>query len=77
MRPWTRHINVKYHHFCQAVANKSIEIFPIDTKDQIVDLWTKPLGDELFEKFTKLVMGWSISEAMHNSRESMKQGSVE
>jgi hypothetical protein len=55
----------------------SIKIFPIDTKDQIADLWTKPLGDELFEKFTKLAMGWSIFEAMHNYKESIKQGSVE
>jgi hypothetical protein len=77
MRPRTCHINVKYHHFRQAVANKEIEIYPIDTEDQIADLWTKPLGSELFEKFTKLAMGWSIADTLDQYRNSMKQGSVE
>ena len=72
MRPRTRHINVKYHHFRGAVANKDIEIFPINTADQIADLWTKPLGYELFAKFTKLAMGWSVADALTKHRNSMK-----
>ena len=76
MRPRTRHINVKYHHFRSAVARKEVEVFPIDTADQIADLWTKPLGSELFEKFTKLAMGWSVADALARHRESMKRGSV-
>jgi hypothetical protein len=77
MRPWTCPINVKHHHFCKAVTNKEIEIYPLDTKDQITDMWMKPRGCDLFEKFTKLPMGWSIVNSMASYRESMKQGSAE
>jgi hypothetical protein len=77
MRPRTKHINVKYHHFRSAVARKLVELFPIDTLDQLGDLWTKPLSEELFEKFTQEVFGWSITEAMAAHKASMGKGSVQ
>jgi hypothetical protein len=58
------------------VARKLVEIFPIDTLDQLGDLWTKPLNEELFEKFTREVFGWSIQEAMAAHKASMGKGSV-
>jgi hypothetical protein len=76
MRPRTKHINVKYNHFRSAVARKLVELFPIDTLDQLGDLWTKPLNEELFEKFTQEVFGWSIKEAMAAHKASMGKGSV-
>ena len=33
MRPRTKHIALKYHHFRSAVRNKQVRIFPIDTKE--------------------------------------------
>jgi hypothetical protein len=58
MRPRTKHINIKYHHFREAVQNKEISIWAINTTDQIADIFTKPLGEELFLKFRKLILGW-------------------
>jgi hypothetical protein len=29
MRPHTKHLNVKYHHFCDHVARGDISIFPV------------------------------------------------
>jgi len=58
MRPRTRHINVKYHHFRHYVANKLIDICRIDTTDQLADFLTKQCPINLFRKFRKLVLGW-------------------
>jgi hypothetical protein len=58
MRPRTRHINQKYHHFREWVKSGLITILPIDTKEQPADLMTKPLDQELFIKHRYTVMGW-------------------
>jgi hypothetical protein len=58
IRPRTKHINIKYHHFRQAVEDKEVSIHAIDTKDQLADVFTKPLGTDLFLKFRKLILGW-------------------
>jgi hypothetical protein len=58
MRPRTRHINQKYHHFREWVKKGSIEILPIDTTEQPADLLTKPLDVVSFVKHRKAVLGW-------------------
>ena len=55
--PKTKHISTKYHHFRSFVADGSIQIFPIDTKDQLADIFTKPLDRVVFTKLRKLLMG--------------------
>ena len=50
MRPRTKHINIKYHHFREHVRLGKITVLPIDTKDQVADLLTKPLIQNLFLK---------------------------
>jgi hypothetical protein len=58
MRPRTRHINQKYHHFREWVKSGLIAILPIDTLLQPADLFTKPLDVKLFEKHRFRIMGW-------------------
>jgi hypothetical protein len=58
MRPRTRHINQKYHHFREWVKSGLIDILPIDTHCQPADLLTKPLDLLLFKKHRRTVMGW-------------------
>jgi hypothetical protein len=58
MRPRTRHINQKYHHFREWVKSGLIDILPIDTLEQPADLLTKPLDLSSFVKFRRLIMGW-------------------
>ncbi len=63
MRPRTKHINVKYHHFREWVKTTAggkgmIEIFPIDTLEQPADLLTKPLDLASFLKHRFTIMGW-------------------
>ena len=56
--PRTKHINIIYHHFRDAVKNGLIEIFAIKTKDQIADILTKPLNQNLFRKHRKRLLYW-------------------
>jgi hypothetical protein len=58
MRPRTKHINAKYHHFRQYVAKKTIQVLKISTLDQLADILTKNLPETLFLKFRKLICGW-------------------
>ncbi len=56
--PRTKHIAIKYHHFRSYVADKTIAILPINTKDQLADIFTKPLDKVIFTKLRKGLMGW-------------------
>lgn len=58
MRPRTKHINITYHHFREAVREGKITIHQVKTEDQIADIFTKPLQQNLLVKFRKLIMGW-------------------
>jgi hypothetical protein len=51
MRPRTKHINPKYHHFCQHFPNGSILVQQVKSQDQLADIFTKNLPKELFLKF--------------------------
>jgi Reverse transcriptase (RNA-dependent DNA polymerase)/GAG-pre-integrase domain len=62
MRPRTKHLNIKYHHFREEVDAGRISIHQVDTKEQIADIFTKPLGHELFCKFRLRIMGWDNSD---------------
>jgi hypothetical protein len=44
MRPRTRHINQKYHHFREWVKLGFIDMCPTDTLEQPADLMTNPLN---------------------------------
>jgi hypothetical protein len=58
IRRRTKHINIKYHHFREAVNNNEITIHPIETSYQIADIFTKRLGHALFIKFRSFLLGW-------------------
>lgn len=58
MRPRTKHINIKYHHFRDAVTRGDVVIYVIDTGDQQADILTKPLEEKAFIYLRCLIMGW-------------------
>ena len=57
MRPQTKDINVKYHHFCSHVG-KTITVVYCPGKYQITEILTELLKRELFFEFRKAIMGW-------------------
>jgi hypothetical protein len=58
MRPRTKHINVKYHHFRKFVADKLISVIKVTTQEQLADILTKNLPLEKFVKFRQKICGW-------------------
>lgn len=57
-RPRTRHINTKYWHFMDWVNGGRVEIEQVSTEKQLADIWTKPLGTELFQKHQRSINKW-------------------
>jgi hypothetical protein len=58
MRPRTKHLSVRLHHFRQHVLDKTITIEHISTKDQIGDIMTKALPGPQFKKLRRILSGW-------------------
>jgi hypothetical protein len=58
MRPRTKHIDIQYHHFREAVQQKKISIQHVSTKEQVADIATKPLPRHSFQYLHKQLMGW-------------------
>jgi hypothetical protein len=58
MRPRTRHIALKYHHFRSHIENGNLQIKWIDTKHQLADIFTKPLSGPLFISLRTALLGW-------------------
>ena len=56
--PRTRHIAIKYHHFRHFVDKEIIQVLSIGTGDQIADILTKPLCEELFRFHRMKLCGW-------------------
>ena len=58
IRPRTKHINVKYHHFREYISTHQVYILKIDTEDQPDDILTKPLNEDIINKHRHFIMGW-------------------
>jgi hypothetical protein len=49
MHSKTKHIPIKYHFLRDQVTQKIVKIVYVDTKEQIADIFTKPLPRSTFE----------------------------
>jgi hypothetical protein len=49
MHSMTKHITIKYHFLQEQVAEKNIRVEYVGTKEQVADIFTKPLPREAFE----------------------------
>ena len=59
MRPRTKHINIKMHHFRDHVRKKLISIHKIPTQYQLADIATKPQPEVLFIAQRESLMQWA------------------
>ena len=71
MRPRTRHINIKYHHFREYVRRKIIMIQSVRTNEQLADIFTKPLPPDLFAKFRDQILAWDSKCLPNKSNEGV------
>lgn len=56
MRPRTKHLCTRMHHFREHVRDGSIDLEHVDTNDQIADMLTKPQPDALFLRQRPILM---------------------
>ena len=71
-RPRTKHLSVRLHHFRSHIVNKTITIEHISTKEQLADMFTKPLALELFTKFRDRLMSWGPNTSSFTPRGSVQ-----
>jgi hypothetical protein len=55
MHSKTKHIPIKYHFLREQVAEKNIRVEYVGTKEQVVDIFTKPLPREAFEYLRQIL----------------------
>nr|GEZ89180.1 putative Gag-Pol polyprotein [Tanacetum cinerariifolium] len=48
-RAWSKHIDIRYHFIKEHVENGVIELYFVNTKYQLADIFTKALGRERIE----------------------------
>lgn len=65
MRPRTKHLCVRLHHFREHVRTGLIKIQHIATELQIADLLTKPQPKELFIAQRSILMKWEPTDPNH------------
>ena len=59
--PRTKHLGIRFHHFRSHVVDKIITIEHVSTKNQVADIFTKPLPRPLFNTLSTKLMGWDTS----------------
>jgi hypothetical protein len=60
MRPRTKHINVRMHHFREHVRLGKITIHKVPSRYQLADIATKPQPQDLFESQRESLMQWEL-----------------
>ena len=55
--PQSKFYDSKVHWF-RSHLSKEVTVLKIDTKDQIADIFTKPLPKDQFETLRMMLMGW-------------------
>jgi hypothetical protein len=64
-RPRTKHLSVRLHHFRSHVVDRTtITIEHIFTKEEIADMFTKPLPRAQFIKLRDSMMTWPLESIM-------------
>ena len=60
MRSKTKHIPIKFHFLREHVTKKNIKLEYVETKEKIIDIFTKPFPRETFE-YLRQKMGVILS----------------
>ncbi|KAL8158924.1 hypothetical protein V2J09_000461 [Rumex salicifolius] len=67
----TKHIEVNHHYIREKVLSGEIELVPITTNDQIVDIFTKALAVPKFKKFRSMLRICTRESAMRGMLKSI------
>jgi hypothetical protein len=62
LRPRTKHINIKYHHFRSYVNSGEVSIHSIRSEDNISDMLTKGQPLALLREHHRIILGWDVGD---------------
>lgn len=51
----SKHIDIKFHYICELVKDAKIELEFCQSKDQVADVFTKPLSTDAFTRLKKMM----------------------
>jgi len=68
MRPRTKHLCVRMHHFREHVRTGKVSIHKIPTEHQLADIATKPQPEALYVSQRESIMQW---ESEHQTAEQL------
>ena len=64
MNAKTKHIAIKYHYVRELVEDKQVKMEYVNSKEQIVDIFTKPLPKDAFEYLRGKLWVMPLSKAI-------------
>ena len=67
LSPWTKHIELKCHHFRSHLKSGRVNILYKPSAEQQADILTKPLPNEAFFILRYMLCGWSDRTVQHCS----------
>lgn len=67
----SRHIDIKFHYICEFIRDAEIELEFCQSKDQVIDIFTKPLSKDAFIKLKKMMGVVTLKEL--DLREAMME----
>jgi hypothetical protein len=59
-----KHIPIKYHFLQEQIAEKNIRVEYVGTKEQVADIFTKPLSQEAFDYLRQILRVISTPKLM-------------
>ena len=65
----TKHILIKYHYVRELVEDKEVKMEYIHTKEQIVDIFTKPLPKDAYEFLRGKLGVKPLTQVVYSNRE--------
>lgn len=51
-----KHLDIRYHFIVEKVTNKKVRLNYIKSNENVADLFTKPLGKQMFIKFRNEIL---------------------
>ena len=55
----TKHIDIRYHMVRQHIANNTVDLQHVPTKDNIADMLTKALGPDIFNRLCPALLDFN------------------
>jgi len=51
----SKHINIRFHYLRDCITNKEVEVKYVKTQDQVTNIFTKPLKNDIFIKMRDML----------------------